>query len=418
MQKLLILLTAVLALAALTAFAAPPAQFVPTGRVACIDGSAAGYPCRNVDLLAHLSLAELGASSSAIKANKHWGWTDPLTRRDYVLFGLTNATSFVDITDRENPVYLGQLPSHQGVSQYRDMVVSGNTLFVVADTPAQHGLQVFDLTQLRNVPNPPVTFVETTHYAGFVAGHSLWMNEATGFLYVFRSVGDACQNGVHVVNVQNPLQPTFAGCFGQTDTPLSTGECLVYEGPDHDYHGREICFVGSDDNVSIFDVTDKSQPVQVADFTYPGIARAHQGDLTADLQYWLLGDMMDEHHNGTNTRTFAFDIRDLDNPVVLGYFSHGTAAIDHDLQIVRNRVYEANWRAGLRILDIGSLPGLEFEELGYFDTVPGSDSIGHTGAFAPYVWPDGAVTVSDTESGLFVLRPAVDRLYLPVLVRR
>ena len=128
--------------------------------------------------------------------------------------------------------------------------------------------------------------------------------------------------------------------------------------------------------------------------------------------------MMDEHHNGTNTRTFAFDIRDLDNPVVLGYFSHGTAAIDHDLQIVRNRVYEANWRAGLRILDIGSLPGLEFEELGYFDTVPGSDSIGHTGAFAPYVWPDGAVTVSDTESGLFVLRPAVDRLYLPVLVRR
>ena len=50
--------------------------------------------------------------------------------------------------------------------------------------------------------------------------------------------------------------------------------------------------------------------------------------------------------------------------------------------------------------------------------MPGSDSIGHTGAFAPYVWPDGAVTVSDTESGLFVLRPAVDRLYLPVLMRR
>ena len=147
-------MTAVLVLAAFAAFAGPPAQAVPTSRVACSGGSAAGYPCRNVDLLAQLSLAELGASSAAIKANKHWGWTDPLTGRDYVLFGLTNATSFVDITDRENPVYLGQLPSHQGVSQYRDMVVSGNTLFVVADTPAQHGLQVFDLTQLRTVPNP------------------------------------------------------------------------------------------------------------------------------------------------------------------------------------------------------------------------------------------------------------------------
>ena len=51
-------------------------------------------------------------------------------------------------------------------------------------------MQVFDLTKLRNVSNPPVTFAETAHYAGFVAGHSLWMNEATEYLYVFRSVGD------------------------------------------------------------------------------------------------------------------------------------------------------------------------------------------------------------------------------------
>jgi choice-of-anchor B domain-containing protein len=415
MQHALFTLIAGLALAASATFAGAAAPAVPAGRVACSNGSAAGYPCRNIDLLAQLSLAELGASGTAIKANKHWGWTDPLTGRDYVLFGLTNATSFVDITDRQAPVFLGLLPSHQGTSAYRDIAVSGTVAFVVADTPAQHGLQVFDLTQLRGVSSPPVTFAETAHYDEFIAGHSLWMNQATGYLYVFRSVGDTCQSGVHIVDVRTPLQPRFAGCFGQDDTPLSTGECLVYDGPDPDYQGRELCFVGSDDNVSIFDVTDKSQPVQVVDFTYPDIARAHQGDMTPDLRYWLMGDMMDEHHNGFNTRTYAFDIGDLDQPVVLGHFSHGTSAIDHDLQIVRNRVVEANWRAGLRILDIASLPGLQFRELGYFDTVPGSDSIGHTGAFAPYVWPDGAITVSDTESGLFVLQPAVDRQYLPLL---
>ncbi|WP_423223988.1 choice-of-anchor B family protein [Candidatus Amarolinea aalborgensis] len=415
MQKLLSLFTVVFVLATATVVSRQPGQPILTDRVPCRDGFAAGFPCRGIDLLAQVSLAELGASGAEIKANKHWGWRDPQTGRDIVLFGLTNATSFVDITDREHPIVLGLLPSHQGVSEYRDMVVNGSYLYVVADTPAQHGLQVFDLTQLRGVPNPPVTFAESAHYAGFVAGHSLWMDQATGYLYVFRSVGDACQNGVHVVNVQNPLQPTFAGCFGQTDTPLSTGECLVYEGPDHDYHGHEVCFVGSDDNVSIFDVTNKSQPQQVANFTYPGIARAHQGDLTADRRYWLLGDMMDEHHTGNNTRTYAFDISDLDHPVVLGHFSHSTTAIDHDLLIVGTRVFEANWRAGLRILDISSLPGLDFREMGYFDTVPDSDSIGHTGAFAPYVWPDGAVTVSDTESGLFILRPAANQQYLPVL---
>ena len=415
MLKLLSLFTVVFVLATAMVVSRQPGQPILTDRVPCRDGFAAGFPCRGIDLLAQVSLAELGASGAEIKANKHWGWRDPQTGRDIVLFGLTNATSFVDITDREHPIVLGLLPSHQGVSEYRDMVVNGSYLYVVADTPAQHGLQVFDLTQLRGVPNPPVTFAESAHYAGFVAGHSLWMDQATGYLYVFRSVGDACQNGVHVVNVQNPLQPTFAGCFGQTDTPLSTGECLVYDGPDHDYHGHEVCFVGSDDNVSIFDVTNKSQPQQVANFTYPGIARAHQGDLTADRRYWLLGDMMDEHHTGNNTRTYAFDVSDLDHPVVLGHFSHSTTAIDHDLLIVGTRVFEANWRAGLRILDISSLPGLDFREMGYFDTVPDSDSIGHTGAFAPYVWPDGAITVSDTESGLFILRPAANQQYLPVL---
>jgi hypothetical protein len=50
--------------------------------------------------------------------------------------------------------------------------------------------------------------------------------------------------------------------------------------------------------------------------------------------------------------------------------------------------------------------------------VPGSSSIGHTGAFAPYVWPDGVVTVSDTESGLFVLQPALNWQYLPLSIRQ
>jgi choice-of-anchor B domain-containing protein len=413
-----ILLAAIAALLVLTAIPGAAAPAVPNGRVLCSNGSATGYPCQNVDLLAQVTLSQLGASSAAIKANEHWGWTDLQTGRDYVLFGLTNAISFVDITDREQPVFVGLLPSHQGVSPYRDMAVNGNALYVVADTPTVHGLQVFDLRQLRSVQNPPVTFGETAHYDDFTAGHSLWMNEASGYLYVFRTTGDACQNGVHVVDVRNPWQPSFAGCFGQSDTPLSTGECLLYDGPDADYQGREICFVGSDDNASIFDVTDKSQPARVASFIYPGIARAHQGDLTADLRYWLLGDMMDEHHYGVNTRTYAFDVGDLDQPVVLGHYSHATTAIDHDLQIVGRRVYQANWRAGLRVLDIGRLPGLGWQELGYFDTVPGSNSVGHTGAFAPYVWPDGVVTVSDTERGLFVLQPALNWQYLPLLIRQ
>ena len=35
-----------------------------------------------------------------------WGWTDPQTSREYAIFGLENGTSFIDVTDPTDPVYL------------------------------------------------------------------------------------------------------------------------------------------------------------------------------------------------------------------------------------------------------------------------------------------------------------------------
>ena len=39
------------------------------------------------------------------------------------------------------------------------------------------GAQVFDLTQLRTVTNPPVLFNETAHYRGFGSAHNIVINE-------------------------------------------------------------------------------------------------------------------------------------------------------------------------------------------------------------------------------------------------
>jgi choice-of-anchor B domain-containing protein len=382
--------------------------------IACVDGMAGQYPCHNVHLLAHLSLEEMGADIPHVHGNDHWGWTDPQTGRDYVLFGLTNATAFVDITDREHPRYLGQLPGHDPLhSEYRDIQVYENYAYITADIPTLSGLQVFDLTQLRNVINPPVVFAETNHYAGFGAGHTLWINQASAYLYVFRS--DSCGGEVHMVDLQDPSNPAFAGCFEAEDAPLSEGECLIYDGPDAAYHGRELCFIGSDDNVSIGDVTDKSAPVQIATEIYDGISRAHQGMLAADRHYWVLSDIEDEERLGNNTRTHLFDVSDVDDPIYLGYYEHPTTATDHNLYIVGDLVFQANWQAGLRILNIAGLPNTALAEVGYFDIVPGGESHAHAGAFSNYpFWGDGVVTVSGSQEGLFILqfRPPV---HLPLI---
>ena len=89
------------------------------GAASCVNGYAAGYPCQGVDLLAHLPLDAIGGNLTAtipIHGNDHWGWHDEVNGRDYVLFGLRNGLSFIDITDRENPVYLGKLPARHRVN--------------------------------------------------------------------------------------------------------------------------------------------------------------------------------------------------------------------------------------------------------------------------------------------------------------
>ncbi len=41
--------------------------------------------------------------------NDIWGWTDPQTGKEYALVGMSNGTSFVDISNPENPIFIGIL---------------------------------------------------------------------------------------------------------------------------------------------------------------------------------------------------------------------------------------------------------------------------------------------------------------------
>lgn len=366
----------------------------------CVDGSAETYPCHNVDLLAHLPLTAIGAEDSSVTGSDHWYWRDAVSGRDFVLFGLSNGVSFIDISDSQEPTYLGKLPSHSGSSRYRDIKVYNDHAFIIGDQIADHGMQIFDLTQLRSITST-TTFTETNHYDGFGAAHNFWINEATGFAYVLRA-GNCV--GIQMLNLNSPTMPVDAGCFAD-DGAASDTECVVYAGSDTAYSGREICFTGSDESWTIADVTDKSAPVQITSETYPGIRRAHQTVLSADHNYLLLSDTMDEAMDGVQTTLYTWDIADLDNPVYLGVYRYDTNATDHNIYVKGDYSYQVNWKAGLRVLDISNLPSLAFDEVAYFDVAPDLDTPGMGGAWGviPW-WDDGVVTVSSLEGGLFVLR--------------
>jgi choice-of-anchor B domain-containing protein len=379
---------------------APPAAPPPatptlgTGPAPCRDGVADDFGCSGVALKARVPYPVLSGS----RGNDIWGWTDPDTGAEYALVGMTNGTAFVDVSVPESPTFLGRLPTVTSASTWRDIKVFANHAFVVADNAGAHGMQVFDLTRLRGLAAPQ-TFSADVTYGDFENSHNIAIDEASGFAYAVGT--NTCNGGLHIIDIREPKNPLAAGCFDAAAT--HDVQCVVYAGPDLDYVGREICIGSNRDHVGIADVTVKPG-VEIASIVYPEVGFTHQGWLTDDHRYFFLGDERDEADLGVTTRTHVFDFADLDAPLHLYFHSATTASIDHNMYVLGNRLYQANYTAGLRVLEFGDLANGEIAEVAFFDTYPANDAVAFSGAWSVYPYfPSGTIVVSDTDNGLFVL---------------
>lgn len=371
-------------------------------RTICTNGRAGAFPCRNVDLLAHMTIGDIGGDPGT-RLNDIWGWTDPDTGREYALVGRSDGTAFIDVTNPQNPVYLGSLPAVGGAeSAWRDMKTIGNYALVVMDFPTEgvrHGIQIFDLTLLRGISNPPTEFEETAHYSGFVRAHNIVANEATEYAYAVGS--ETCAGGLHMVDFRDPLNPTFAGCYANSGY-THDAQCVVYNGPDAEYQGREICIGSNANHVVIADVTDKSNVQPISGTTYPDIRYAHQAWLTPDQRYLLLDDELDSSLPGT--RTLIFDVVELDDPQLIAEYFGTSSSTDHNQYVRRDRDFQANYTSGLRVLDVSEIT--QPKEVGFFDTYPADDNPGFRGAWSNYPYfASGIVIVSSINEGLFILDP-------------
>ena len=147
--------------------------------IPCKNGMAGEYPCAGYDFVARIPLSTMQANSG----NDSWGWTDPTTEKEYAIMGLNNGTAFIDISIPDTPIYLGKLPTATTNSSWRDIKVYQNHAFIVSEAD-DHGMQVFDLTRLRNVSNPPQTFTSNTRYTEFGNAHNIVINEDSGYAYI------------------------------------------------------------------------------------------------------------------------------------------------------------------------------------------------------------------------------------------
>jgi choice-of-anchor B domain-containing protein len=377
---------------------ADPIDLVPAepvfGPLTPQDGEIAGFPASNVTLMAWLPLTEFPNNQHS--GNDCWGYTSP-SGREYAFYGMQSGFSVLDVTDPTNPVQLGFVPGNNSV--WRDIKVIGDYAYGVSEGGL--GIQVIDLSQ---ADSGSVTHVRNKMQNGHTSTHNIAANPDSGYLYLCgANIGNG---GLVAVSTADPENPTIVGAW--TGRYVHDAQIVTYDsGP---YAGREIaycCVAGS--GVNVIDVTDKGNMYRIGSFAYPGTHYCHQAWLSEDRQYLFTNDEMDEGTSFAVTTTHVLDVSNPAAPYEVTTFTSGSASTDHNLYVVGDRAFEANYMSGLRVFDVSNPLGAQ--EVAYLDTSPDRDQVGYHGAWSNYpFFASGTILVSDIERGLFILRLGEDGL--------
>jgi choice-of-anchor B domain-containing protein len=386
-------------------------------QTACVNGMAGEYPCRNMDLMKFMTLQECGCDPNG-NTNDVWGWVSPVSGKEYAILGCADVTSFIDVTDPVNPVLIGTLPTHSVSSLWRDVESHGNWLYVVSEAQG-HGMQVFDLTQLDDVFNPPVVFAESAHYPNFSNCHTVNVDPVSGYVYAYGT--NTYNGGEHIIDVSNPLNPVLAGGYDGSGY-THDGFAWTYDGPDADHTGQEIVIAcngrsNSDNDKLVFvDVTDKTDCQLIGEYNFNGQGTTgyfHQGWITKNKKFFLMNDELDEMALGNNqepygTRTHIFNITDLDNVTYEGFYEAESPAIDHNLYALDQFVFESNYRSGVRVLDAIRVGSSVLSEVAFFDLYPNNDNAQFSGTWSNYPYlPSGLVLATSMYDGFFIMKPTI-----------
>ena len=310
------------------------------------------FPCDSVNFLSFLGLRDLEITSAAFplgstQASDIWGWLSPIGR-EITIECLDNGVVLIDSTEPVAPIILAKIETGKRQAAWCDVKVFQDVLYIVKDqsggdlgVQTTYGVEVFNLTRIVGFESRldlPVDLTPDFVYAEHGRSHNLAINPDSGFLY---SVGTAtCNGGLHMMNLNNnPLVPEFAGCVSG-DGYTHDAQCVIYDGPDAAYTGKEICFAFNEDTLTIWDVSVKTSPVMLSRTCYDEATYTHQGWVTDDFRFVILDDELDElcsvgcfggRTSRTRTTTYYFNITSLENPIASGLFTHEDASIDHNL---------------------------------------------------------------------------------------
>jgi choice-of-anchor B domain-containing protein len=253
------------------------------------------------------------------------------------------------------------------------------------DTSSQHTLYVSNIDYATNAALPGATSML------FVAGSNL------------------SPGSWRVYSLANPTFPQFvspapSGGYMHDSTSLlvtdaRTAQCAPGHNP------CEVLVDFNVDQVQLWDVTSKLQPVLLGTATNPNNRYIHSGWPTANGSHVIFHDELEEIQLGLPTRLYTLDLTNLRAPTVQVSYAGPTTTTDHNGYMRGTSYYLSHYRRGVVAYDAANPNALV--EIASFDNylAPSANSAGTDGTWGVYPFlPSGNLLISDIENGLFVLR--------------
>ena len=347
-----------------------------------------GFASDGVQLEAWLPIDDFAGNHD--NANDCWGYTSP-SGREYAILGLECGNAVVEVSDPANPVILQMIAGP--CSLWGDVKVYGNYAYATTEDSAV-GIQVIDLSDVDNGNVALAGQVDAGNGTG--SSHNVVLDTTSGFVYRVGGVFNGM--GVYDLN-QNPINPPLVGSW--SDRYIHDMQVVTLgAGPG----ARQIAYACTGDNggwenagLEILDVTVKNNIETVGSrLRYSNATYSHQLWLSDDGRYVYLNDELDGR-----AETRIFDVSDLENVVELTPFQHSTEAVDHNLYVRGDYIFESNYTSGLRVFDATD-PEAPVE-VAWFDTYPDSDIADFLGLWSNYpFFASGTVIGSDRNRGLFI----------------
>jgi choice-of-anchor B domain-containing protein len=382
----------------------------------CVQGMAGQFPCRNLDFLAHIPLAQF--SSRPVSAANVWGFVDRNDNREYAVVGLRNGTAIVDVTDPANSREVVTIPGNASawrevkVYQMHDGVRWRAYAYVTTEA-ANSGVQIIDMSglpqtaSLAGQPNFDTSSQHTLYVSNIDYSTNAALPGATPMLFVAGS--NIGTGSWRAYGLANPAFPQFvssapSGGYMHDSTSLlitdaRTSQCALGHNP------CEVLVDFNVDQVQLWDVTNKLQPELLGTATNPNNRYIHSGWPTANGSHVIFHDELEEIQFGLPTRLYTLDLTDLRSPAARISYTGPTTTTDHNGYMRGSSYYVSHYRRGIVVYDAANPNALV--EIAHFDNylAPSTNIAGTDGTWGVYPFlPSGNLLVSDIENGLFVLR--------------